>query len=83
MLSFFRPEPKFRTGLLVRRLSPEYPNMRYMLIHSRRFIRSNQGGRKCWVYDGIILNTKDGEISYSTSITAASENSLDFILGIE
>lgn len=83
MFSFFKPQPKFRVGLLVEHLNPPYPNLRYVLIDNRRFIRPNGETEKQWVYDGMMVTIEGNKISSSTRVSSVPEVDLDFIPGIQ
>ena len=71
MLGFHLP-PQFKVGMLVEVKNPS----RRMIIQNVRRVRPNGEQRKQWVYDGAIIDIKEGVIRLSVYTTCVLESQI-------
>ena len=78
-----RPEPRFRPGQLLTVSAQASRGVgKYMLPVQRRWIKPSAQTKKCWVYDGPILDVDNGKIVWATHGTCFLEASLGAIPNI-
>lgn len=80
MFFWKKPPPRFRVGDLLLRLEEKRKGNRYMVVQNVRWVKPNYEPKKQWVYDGILIDSFEGEITVSTGVSCVCEDNLHRVI---
>ena len=70
------PDPKFKVGDLVQKVKATDPSRRYIVVKGRRWTCPKGLHKRRWVYDGIYIEPRGGELVISGNAEGAFEMAL-------